>query len=194
MPGLLRFGMRLSNGRTSRSSRVAPSLAHVEALSQKIREIGWKDLALAEALAESNRYLASQINTPAAWAYATRSTAQVLHMMRRCAEAQPFFEQAVKLFSEAGLKPEAGRTIVTVMENLMYLGRYEEALGLLNLPVPPWKRLGTRAIWLSSKFHWEISTIVCDGMSNPWSITSGPIPGISIPTLLRRSGWVARTS
>jgi CHAT domain-containing protein len=113
----------------SRSS-VAPTLAHVEALSQKIREIGWKDLALAEVLAESNRYLASQINTPAAWAYATRSTAQVLHMMRRCAEAQPLFEQAVKLFSEAGLKAEAGRTIVTVMENLMYLGRYEEALRL----------------------------------------------------------------
>ena len=112
------------------SSRVAPTLAHVEALSQKIREIGWKDLALAEVLAESNRYLASQINTPAAWAYATRSTAQVLHMMRRCAEAQPLFEQAVKLFSEAGLKPEAGRTTVTVMENLMYLGRYEEALRL----------------------------------------------------------------
>ncbi|HET9942459.1 MAG TPA: tetratricopeptide repeat protein, partial [Terriglobia bacterium] len=114
------------------SSSVAPSLAHVEALSQKIREIGWKDLALAEALAESNRYLASQINTPAAWAYATRSTAQVLHMMRRCAEAQPLFEQAVKLFNEAGLKPEAGRTIVTVMENLMYLGRYEEALRLAD--------------------------------------------------------------
>jgi tetratricopeptide (TPR) repeat protein len=112
------------------SSTVAPTLAHVEALSQKIREIGWKDLALAEVLAESNRYLASQINTPAAWAYATRSTAQVLHMMRRCAEAQPLFEQAVKLFSEAGLKPETGRTIVTVMENLMYLGRYEEALKL----------------------------------------------------------------
>ncbi|HET9219514.1 MAG TPA: CHAT domain-containing protein [Terriglobia bacterium] len=112
------------------SSNVVPSLGHVEALSQKIREIGWKDLSLAEALAESNRYLASQINTPAAWGYATRSTAQVLHMMRKCVEAQPLFEQAVKLFSEAGLMPEAGRTTVTVMENLMYLGRYEEALRL----------------------------------------------------------------
>ena len=112
------------------SSRVVPSLAHIEALSQKIREIGWKDLALAEALAESNRYLASQIDTPAAWAYANRSTAQVLHMMRKCVEAQPLFEQAVKLFSEAGLMPEAGRTTVAVMENLMYLGRYEEALRL----------------------------------------------------------------
>jgi len=112
------------------SSRVAPTLAHIEALSQKIREIGWKDLALAEVLAESNRYLASQIDTPAAWAFANRSTAQVLHMMRKCAEAQPLFELAVKLFAEAGLKSERGRTLVTEMENLMYLGRYEEAVRL----------------------------------------------------------------
>jgi CHAT domain-containing protein len=124
------------------SSRVTPSLAHIEALSQKIREIGWRDLALAEALAESNRYLASQINTPAAWAYAIRSNAQVLHMMRRCAEAQPLFEQAVKLFTEAALTAEAGRTIVTVMENLMYLGRYEEALRLAEPARSALERVG----------------------------------------------------
>src|SRR5262249_46304400 len=49
---------------------------------------------------------------------------------RRCAEAQPFFERAVRLFSEAGLPAEAGRTMVTQMENLAYLGRYEEAIHL----------------------------------------------------------------
>ena len=51
-------------------------------------------------------------------------------MMRRCAEAQPHFEQAVQLFSEADWIHEAGRTMVTEMENLVYLGRYEEALRL----------------------------------------------------------------
>ena len=50
--------------------------------------------------------------------------------MRRCAEAQPHFEHAVQLFSDAGLIPEAGRTMVTEMENLTYLSRYEEALRL----------------------------------------------------------------
>ena len=111
-------------------SGVTPTPALVEALSLRIRDTGWKDPVLAEALAESNLYLASQIDTPAVWAYATRSRAQVLHTMRKCAEAQPLFEQAVQLFSEAGLSPEAGRTMVTAMENLAYLGRYEEALGL----------------------------------------------------------------
>jgi len=112
------------------NSKIAPTRALVEALSIKIRDTGWKDPSLAEALAESNLYLASQIDDPAVWAYATRSRAQVLHTMRRCAEAQPYFEQAVRKFSEAGLEPEAGRTMVTEMENLTYLGRYEEALKL----------------------------------------------------------------
>ena len=112
------------------SSAVVPTPALVEALSLKIRETGWKDPVLAAALAESNLYLASQIDTPAVWAYATRSRAQVLHMMRRCAEAQPHFEHAVQLFSDAGLVQEKGRTMVTEMENLAYLGRYEEALRL----------------------------------------------------------------
>ena len=74
------------------NSRIVPTRALVEALSIKIRDTGWKDPALAEALAESNLYLASQIDDPAVWAYATRSRAQVLHTMRRCAEAQPYFE------------------------------------------------------------------------------------------------------
>ena len=112
------------------NSRIAPTRALVEALSVKIRDDVWKDPTLAEALAESNLYLASQIDDPAVWAYATRSRAQVLHTMRRCAEAQPYFEQAVHRFTEAGLEPEAGRTMVTEMENLTYLGRYEDALKL----------------------------------------------------------------
>lgn len=112
------------------NARATPTPALIESLSRKIRDIAWKDPALAEALAESNLYLASRVDTPAVWAYATRSRAQVLHTMRKCAEAQPHFERAVQLFSEAGLDAEAGRTMVTEMENLSYLGRYEDAIRL----------------------------------------------------------------
>jgi len=111
-------------------SEVAPTPALVEALSLKIRDTAWKDPSLAEVLAESNLYLASLIDTPAVWGYATRSRAQVLHTKRKCAEAQPHFERAVQLFDQAGLAAEAGRTMVTEMENLSYLGRYEEAIHL----------------------------------------------------------------
>lgn len=109
---------------------IVPTPALVEALSLKIRETCWKDPALAEALVETNQYLASLIDTPAVVAYATRSRAQVLHIMRRCAEAQPFFERAVALFTEARIEAEAARTMVTEIENLAYLGRYEEAMQL----------------------------------------------------------------
>lgn len=112
------------------SSGIVPTRPIVEALSERIREIGWKDPSLAEALAETNLYFASQIDTSAVWAYAFRSRAQVLHTMRKCAEAQSYFEQAVSKFSEAELQAEAGRTMVTEMENLTYLGRYEDALQL----------------------------------------------------------------
>jgi len=50
--------------------------------------------------------------------------------MKRCIEAQPLFERSVELFSEAGLSGEAGRTLVIEMDNLSYLGRYEEAIRL----------------------------------------------------------------
>jgi CHAT domain-containing protein len=112
------------------NSSVAPSLALIEALSLRIRDLGWKDPSLAEILTETNFYLATIVAVPAAQAYAMRSRAQILHTMRRCAEAQPFFEQAVKLFSDADLPAEAGRTMVTQMENLSYLSRYDEAIQL----------------------------------------------------------------
>jgi CHAT domain-containing protein len=111
-------------------SNVTATPALVEALSRKIRDIAWKDPSLAEALAESNLYLASRVDTPVVWAFAMRSRAQVLHTMRKCVEAQADFERAVQLFSEAGLDAEAGRTMVTEMENLSYLGRYEDAVRL----------------------------------------------------------------
>jgi len=111
-------------------SDITPALPLIEALSLRIRDTAWKDPALAEILVESISHLAGFVNSPAAWAYATRSRAQVLHTMRKCAEAQPHFERAVQLFREAGLEQEAGRTTVTEMENLAYLGRYEEAIHL----------------------------------------------------------------
>jgi CHAT domain-containing protein len=112
------------------SSNVSPTLALVQLLAQKVREYCPKDPALAQALAETSLYVASLVNTPVALAYATRSKAQALYTMRQSAEALPFFEQAADLFSSAGLAGEVGRTLVTQMDNLSYLGRYEEAIAL----------------------------------------------------------------
>lgn len=107
-----------------------PDQAFIESLSAKIRELLPRDPDLAEILAQTNLHIASLIDTPIAWAYATRSRAQVLYTMRKCAEAEPFFTRAVELFEQAGQIAEGGRTLVGQMDNLMYLSRYTEALDL----------------------------------------------------------------
>jgi CHAT domain-containing protein/tetratricopeptide (TPR) repeat protein len=111
-------------------SGVAPSLELIEFLALRIRDLCPKDPALAEILAETNIHLASVVDSPAGWAYAYRSRAHVLYTMRRCLEAQPFFEQAVDLFSQCDLDAEAGRTMVGEMDNLSFLSRFEEATRL----------------------------------------------------------------
>ena len=112
-------------------AKLVPTAALVEALAVKVRELcSGKDPALAEILAETNLYLASTVDTPMAWAFAKRSRAHVLYTMKKCVEAQPYFEQAVELFSEAGLDGEKGRTLVTELDNLIYLSRYEDAVRL----------------------------------------------------------------
>ena len=110
------------------SACVAPTVELIELLAERIRELAWKEPALAETLAETGLHLASLVNTSRVWALATRSQAEVLYTARRFAEAQPQFERAVELFLEAGLDVEAGRTLVTMMDNLSHLGRYEEAI------------------------------------------------------------------
>jgi tetratricopeptide (TPR) repeat protein len=107
-----------------------PSQQLIEALSVKIRELLPRDPDLADIFAETSLFVASLLNTPVALAYATRSRAQVLYTMRKCSEAEPFFERAVELFEQAGLTAEAGRTLVGQIDNLMYLSRYDEALSL----------------------------------------------------------------
>ncbi len=107
-----------------------PSQQLIESLASKIRELLPRDPDLAVIFAETNLYVASLVDTPVAWAYANRSRAQVLYTMRKCAEAEPFFERAAELFEQAGLTGEAGRTLVGQIDNLMYLSRYDEALSL----------------------------------------------------------------
>ena len=107
-----------------------PTIELIEELSVRIRDLCPKDPPLAEALAETNLYLASLMDTPAGWAFANRSRAHVLYTLRRCLEAQPFFERAVDLFIQAGMEAEAGRTMVGEMDNLSFLSRFEDAARL----------------------------------------------------------------
>jgi len=106
----------------------APTQTLIESISAKIRELLPRDPDLAQALAETNLYIASIVNTTLAWAYANRAQAQVCYTMRKSLEAEQYFEKAVQLFEEGGLVGEVGRTLVGEIDNLMYLSRYSEAL------------------------------------------------------------------
>jgi len=108
----------------------APTQALIESISTRIRELLPRDPDLAQIFAETIFYIASLVDTPVAWAYANRSRAQVLYTMRKSADAEPFFTEAVELFEKAGLSGELGRTLVAQMDNLMYLSRYTEALAV----------------------------------------------------------------
>src|SRR5262245_31801937 len=112
----------ISNGRG------VPTQALVESISTKIRELLPRDPDLAQALAETNLYIASLLDTPLAWAHANRSRAQVFYTMRKSLDAEPYFAKAVQLFEEAGLTGEVGRTLYGQMDNLIYLSRYTDAL------------------------------------------------------------------
>ncbi len=112
------------------NTRSAPDQSLIENLSARIRELLPRDLDLAEIFAETNLFIASLVDTPAAWAYATRAHAHVLYTKRKCLEAEPFYTRSIQLFEQAGLEGEVGRTLIGQMENLMYLSRYDEALAL----------------------------------------------------------------
>jgi len=111
-------------------SGIQPTLELIQSIALKVRDLCPKDPGLAEILAETNLFLASTLDSPAGWAYANRSRAHVLYTMRRCLEAQPFFEKAVDLFTEAGFDADAGRTMVGEIDNLSFLSRFDDALQL----------------------------------------------------------------
>jgi hypothetical protein len=80
--------------------------------------------------------------------------------MRRCLEAQPFFEQAVDLFLKTQLNGEAGRTMVGEMDNLSFLSRFEEAHTLRRGLARRWKK---RMMTVTSQRSKSLSAIFITG-------------------------------
>ncbi len=107
-----------------------PSQELIEEFSARIREWLPKDRQLAEALAETNLLLASELGTPLAAGFANQCQAHVFMNMRKAADAQPFYEKARALFTKAGADRELGRTLVSQSENLMSLGEFDRARDL----------------------------------------------------------------
>ena len=99
----------------------------IEALSARIREWLPRDAELAEALTETNLFLASQLDTPLSMAFATQCRAHVLMNIRKNRDAQLLYDRAAELFIDAGAEVEFGRTLSASAENLTVLGEYDRA-------------------------------------------------------------------
>ncbi len=104
-----------------------PSQALVEELTVRIRDLLPKDPPLGEALAESSMELASRLDTPLAWGHAYQCKAYAFSNLKKAAEAQPFYEEAGRAFTEAGAMRELGRMLCSQSQNLNYLSEYERA-------------------------------------------------------------------
>lgn len=103
------------------------SLDLIERLSVHIRKSLPKDPGMGESLTESCFLLAEILDEPLGWAHANRSRACVFTNLKKCQEAEPFYETASRLFEDAGSWRELGRTEIIHAENLTYLSQYSEA-------------------------------------------------------------------
>lgn len=104
-----------------------PSDELIESLSDRIREYLPKDRELAEALTATNLALAAEVDSPGSLGFANLCQAYVFMNMKKCADAQPFYEKAAELFAEAGSDRDLGRMLCAEAENLTYLSQYDRA-------------------------------------------------------------------
>lgn len=100
----------------------------IESLAAAVRRLCPKDPGRADILADAAIVFAHEVASPKASAFANRAKGDVLFTMKRTEESLPYYERAIGAFRTLELPGEFGRTLCAQMENLTYLGRYEEAL------------------------------------------------------------------
>lgn len=90
------------------------------------------DARAALAVAEVASALAQLAPDPAARALGRRTKAMALHVLSRYGEAVEHYEQARRLYREAGREVERARVERAMVDALIYLGRYDDALSLAD--------------------------------------------------------------
>lgn len=90
------------------------------------------DARAALAVAEVASALAQLAPDAAARALGVRTKAMALHVLSRYGEAVEHYEQARRLYREAGREVERARVERAMVDALIYLGRYDDALSLAD--------------------------------------------------------------
>jgi CHAT domain-containing protein/tetratricopeptide (TPR) repeat protein len=104
------------------------SLLLIEQLKQRVDQAIRSDARQALRLAEITHRLSLRAADPLARALGLRAQAQALHVSRRQAEALELYLEAAALYCAGNRPVEAARTVRAMVDALMYLGRYDEAL------------------------------------------------------------------
>lgn len=99
----------------------------VERLHDEVLRILYADPAKAENLARAARWLSRMLGDSAAQGFGLRAMGHVSYARSRYQRAVKYYEQALEIFSSLGRDLEAGRTLTSGQQPLIYLGRYAEA-------------------------------------------------------------------
>ena len=86
------------------------------------------DLRQAERLARAALWISGQIGDEASRAVGLRAVGHVFYLKRKYEPAGQNYQAALDIYDRLGMELDVGRTISGALMNLVYLGRYDEAL------------------------------------------------------------------
>ena len=103
------------------------SAGSVEQLHQEVLRVLYADLGLAGRLARAALALAGELNDPASHAAGLRAMGHVSYAGSNYEEALRYYTEALGILQGLGRNQEIGRTLLSGLQSLSYLGRYREA-------------------------------------------------------------------
>jgi len=99
----------------------------VELLHNEVLRVLYADPTLAERLARAASWLSVELDDPASRASGLRAMGHVSYARSRYEDAIRSYQEALGILTALGKDAETGRTLISGLQPLAYLGRYDEA-------------------------------------------------------------------
>jgi CHAT domain-containing protein/tetratricopeptide (TPR) repeat protein len=114
----------------------------VEQLHQEVLRVLYADLGRAGRLARAALMLAGELDDPASHAAGLRAMGHVSYAGSNYEEALRYYTEALGILEALGRNQEIGRTLLSGLQSLSYLGRYREAYEWAGRAGEIFRRLG----------------------------------------------------
>jgi tetratricopeptide (TPR) repeat protein len=102
------------------------------------------DIRQAERMASAARLLAERLGDDASRAASLRAQGHVHHRKRKYEKSLDRYQESLAIYQRLGDALEAGRTLNSSLQSLIYLGRYPEAMDYAEQARQIFERLGDR--------------------------------------------------